>query len=304
LVDIWKKILKLFINLRNNSFFMVCILFFIFTYIKMDELISDMKNNYQKFININYKEYNIKKKIFLNKIEYQINNYLNIICYDTNNEIPYITVDYGYNYQICPNFEEIINILLFLDNNYYIKKKTIFEDHLCIDNLKDLSLDIPHSYYEIPIKLCYYCIAYYGLSWYEMVFNAEMREKDKYQEYKKSLYILTDKNEKANLTFDKFLILIENDEQNYIEYIGDKYERADTFRDFFNLFPLEDRYKYMRKWINKFICHLLKKTYNRNMYDKWEINIDNIPSENIYRKEIHEIQKTFRIYNYHYHMII
>jgi len=230
----------------------------------MEELIDDIRNNINlldikefkeyRYYRYNYKNYVIIKRGGLKGVdnyecrvdyyECRVDNYLNMTYGCEFSIIESNCYDYSFEYKIADNLEEVIRILIsinYLDNN---RRFLNIKDRLYIDDIKDRSIEIPYHYYDVPIKLSYYCIAYYGMTWYEMVFNAKIEDDEDYRRYKESLYFLEDKNEKGCILFEDFLNILGDkspdleDEKDIIEYLRDRYDKTETFRDFLNLIEL------------------------------------------------------------------
>jgi hypothetical protein len=136
----------------------------------------------------------------------------------------------------------------------------------CVE--KDLSLKPPRKLRE-PIDLYYFSIVYHDMTWYELNFNAKMENKDLYLNYRNNLGFLTSKEIKSKLEFIHFLELIKAPLE-HIEYLKEKYEKTETFRDFFKSIPKDDRCKYLQHWITPFMENYLKKYF----FNKgWEIDV-------------------------------
>ena len=133
---------------------------------------------------------------------------------------------------------------------------------------KDLSLKPPRKLRE-PIDLYYFSIAYHDMTWYELNFNAKMIDKSKYEKYRNSLEFLKNKEEKNKILALDFLQSI-NCPVDHVDYLKEKYEKTETFRDFFKSIPRDDRCKYLQHWITPFMENYLKKYF----FNKgWEIDI-------------------------------
>lgn len=136
----------------------------------------------------------------------------------------------------------------------------------CVE--KDLSLK-PQRKLREPIDLYYFSIAYHDMTWYELNFNAKMENKDLYLNYRNNLGFLTSKENKSKLQFMQFLELIKAPLE-HIEYLKEKYEKTETFRDFFKSISRDDRCKYLQHWITPFMENYLKKYF----FNKgWEIDV-------------------------------
>lgn len=144
-----------------------------------------------------------------------------------------------------------------------------FDDMSKIDCIeKDLSEKPPRNLKQ-PIDLNYFSIAYHNMTWYELHFNAKMKDKEAYEKYRNSLEFLTSKEEKSKISFINFLEIIQLN-IDHIEYLKEKYEKTETFRDFFKSIPRDDRCKYLQHWITPFMENYLKDIF---INKGWEINV-------------------------------
>ncbi len=136
----------------------------------------------------------------------------------------------------------------------------------CVE--KDISLKPPRKLRE-PIDLYYFSIAYHDMSWYELNFNAKMKDKDLYLKYRNNLGFLTSKEEKSKLVALDFLQSIQCPIE-HVDYLKEKYEKTETFRDFFKSIPKDDRCKYLQHWITTFMEKHLKNIF---LNKGWEIDV-------------------------------
>jgi hypothetical protein len=135
----------------------------------------------------------------------------------------------------------------------------------CVE--KNLSEKPPRKLKD-PIDLYYFSIAFHGMTWYELNFNAKMKDRIAYENYKKALNFLTYKDAKPAL-FKDFLEIAQP-KSYQIEYLKEKYEKTETYRDFFNSIPKSDRCKYLQHWLTHFMKNRLSNTFKN--YD-WEIDL-------------------------------
>jgi hypothetical protein len=150
-----------------------------------------------------------------------------------------------------------------------------FDDMSKIDCVeKDLSQSPPRSLKK-PIDLNYFSIAYHNMTWYELNFNAKMEDKEAYKKYRNSLGFLTSKEEKDKLKALDFLQSIQCPVE-HVEYLKEKYEKTETFRDFFKSIPRDDRCKYLQHWITSFMEKYLKKIF---INEDWEIDVLDMESK-------------------------
>lgn len=139
---------------------------------------------------------------------------------------------------------------------------------------KDLSLKPPRKLRE-PIDLYYFSIAYYGMTWYELNFNAKMTDRSKYEKYRNSFEFLSNKGEKSKILALDFLQSIQCPIE-HVDYLKEKYEKTETFMDFFKSIPKSDRCKYLQHWISTFMEKYLKNIFTNK---GWEIDILDMDSK-------------------------
>jgi hypothetical protein len=145
-----------------------------------------------------------------------------------------------------------------------------FDDDSHIDCVEKDMGKIPPRKPQKPMNLAYFYIAYYGKTWYESRFNAKMVNASKYAKYRESLRFLTDPSKK--LDFPSFLEIIGYalDSTDKISYIEKCYEKATTYREFFENIPRSKRCEILAGWLNSFMKYYIGSTFN----DKgWYINI-------------------------------
>jgi len=146
-----------------------------------------------------------------------------------------------------------------------------FEDNSHIDCVvKKLNNPLPRKILK-PLNLAYFYIAYHGLTWYEARFNAEMIDKTKYKLYKERLKFLTDVSEK--ISYEKFLSMVGStfDSVETAAYLEKLYNKAATYREFFENIPKSKRCDILYPWLNTFM-----ENYIGSVFDVkgWVINAD------------------------------
>lgn len=142
-----------------------------------------------------------------------------------------------------------------------------FDDMSKIDCLpKDLSIP-PERKPIKPLNLAYFSIAYHGKTWYELRFNAEMIDKERYARYRSSLSFLTEPESK--LPFEQFLEIAQPP-IDQIEILKPLYEGVETYRDFFNAIPKEKRCDMLYHWLSTFMRHYIGGVYSEM---GWQINV-------------------------------
>lgn len=159
-----------------------------------------------------------------------------------------------------------------------------FEDnsHICCDEINP-----PYR----PLNLAFFYIAYHDKTWYEARFNAKMIDDEKYKTYRNSLCFLTDPAKKP--PFIEFLQIIAvsfNGSTKIIPYLEMYYNKARTYRDFFNNIPETEHYEILLCWLNTFMNHYIGHTFS----DKgWFIDVNNMDCDDSL-----SLDKKYRIFSY------
>jgi hypothetical protein len=171
-----------------------------------------------------------------------------------------------------------------------------FEDMSSIDCIeKDLSKLPPRKQIK-PLNLAYLSIAYNGMTWYEKNFNAKMIDKNKYEKYKERLSFLTKESDKVN--FERFLEIAKPPIEQ-INIIKPLYDSSNTYRDFFNKIPFNDRCNILFPWLSNFILFYIDDVYNEK---GWVININEMDIK-IGGNKINKRRKTRRLFPSKYRLI-
>jgi hypothetical protein len=145
----------------------------------------------------------------------------------------------------------MINTLL---NFCYNKYPTItlfdFDDMSHIDCIeKDYTLSPPRNSKK-PLNLAFFSIAYHDKTWYEIHFNAEMKDKVLYKKYRESLKFLT--NPQYKVEYIRFLEIAQPPTEQVL-YLEPLYNSAKTYREFFKLIPREKRCNILYDWLSTFM---------------------------------------------------
>lgn len=138
----------------------------------------------------------------------------------------------------------------------------------CID--KDLTKAPPRKTLK-PLNLAYFYIAYHGMTWYEARFNAEMKDKNKYKLYRKMLGFLTDSKSKPSFANFKIIILSSFGSLDMYIYVEKLYNKANTYREFFESIPKSKRCDVLYPWLNTFMEHYIGDVFS---VKDWLINVD------------------------------
>jgi len=146
-----------------------------------------------------------------------------------------------------------------------------FEDNSHIDCIgKTMSDSAPRKTIR-PLNLAYFYIAYHGMTWYEARFNAEMADKVKYKIYKEKLKFLTNPVEK--MPYEKFISMIGSsfDSVETALYLEKLYNKAQTYREFFEAIPKSKRCDILYSWLNTFMEKYIGSVYS---HSGWIINVN------------------------------
>jgi hypothetical protein len=209
-----------------------------------------------------------------------------------------------HTYKVGGDFSDCVNISYFYEDNKPVRVTVylLYEPECFVGSTLDsgggtelmIKAAINHAYNDVktlsnfefednshidcvengvfkPLNLPYFYIAYHGLTWYEARFNAEMIDKTKYKMYKERLKFLTDVSEKVS--YEKFLSMVGStfDSLETATYLEKLYNKAATYREFFENIPKSKRYDILYPWLNTFM-----ENYIGSVFDVkgWVINAD------------------------------
>ena len=167
--------------------------------------------------------------------------------------------------------EGSITMIHALINFCYEKYPTIplfdFDDMSHIDcTEKDLTIPPPRKN-KRPLNLAYFSIAYHDKTWYEIYFNAEMKDKKLYKKYRESLSFLTDPQHKVE--YIRFLEIAQPPAE-FVEYLEPLYNSAQTYREFFKRIPREKRCNVLFDWITTFMKYYIGDVFKPT---DWQIDV-------------------------------
>ena len=170
-----------------------------------------------------------------------------------------------------------------------------FDDDSHIDCIeKNLSKSIPRKQKK-PLNLAFFYIVYHDKTWYEARFNAKMIDNEKYKTYRNSLNFLTDPTKKPS--FVTFLEIIGESLESSIEkipYLETYYNKAATYRDFFQNIPKTKRCEILIIWLNSFMNHYIGHTFS----DKgWFIDVNKMDTPQHGGNSL-SLDKKYRIFSY------
>jgi len=168
----------------------------------------------------------------------------------------------------------IKSLLEYAHNKIKDVSKFEFDDMSNIDCVeKDLSLKPPRLLIK-PLKLSYFSLAYHDKTWYEKNFNATMKDKQKYKKYRETITFLKDPNRKES--FETFLAIAKPPIEQ-INLLKSYYENANTYREFFNNIPFDNRCDILFPWLVGFMSYYLKDII---IEYGWEIDINTMNNTN------------------------
>jgi hypothetical protein len=125
-----------------------------------------------------------------------------------------------------------------------------FDDASHIDCYEGPTQQAPPRKQKKPLNLAYLSIAYYGMTWYEKTFKAQMIDEDRFTKYRNAVSFLTDPT--VMLPFATFL-QITQPSADQIRLLEEPYVSSRTYREFFNSIPREKRCIALFSWINTFM---------------------------------------------------
>ncbi len=141
-----------------------------------------------------------------------------------------------------------------------------FDDNSHIDCIEKSRETTPPRKLKKPLSLSLFSIAYHGKTWYELRFNAQMIDKNKYNKYREAVKFLT--NPQSKVSFIEFLE-ISMPIVSLIQYLESIYTASSTYREFFENIPREKRCDMLYGWLPTFMMHYLRDSFT----DKgWEID--------------------------------
>jgi hypothetical protein len=113
-----------------------------------------------------------------------------------------------------------------------------------------------------PISLCHFSMAFNCQTWYEKYFNAKLNDDVKYQQYRTEVSEFLYSTEfKTKMPFDRFVSLIDKREEEMTEIYG-YYSDANTFNDFFQSIPKQQRCRLVGSWIERFMKIILNNAFS------------------------------------------
>ena len=115
--------------------------------------------------------------------------------------------------------------------------------------------------YVKPMPLYYFSIVFNGQTWYEKHFNATQKDEIKHNQYRTRVNeFLYSPYCKTNMKFDRFVSLFGKREDEMYE-LYTYFDGANTFHDFFQSIPKQDRCRLVGPWIEQFMKFILKDVF-------------------------------------------
>lgn len=161
----------------------------------------------------------------------------------------------------------IKTLLRYIHSKYLSVTKFYFEDMSNIECATEENIQkainrrqpLRKGSYIIPLPLNLLSIAYNGKTWYERYFNAEYADPDRQHKYRNRIYFLYNPEEK--LEFKQFLEMagVPNDQDDYLR---DIYISSNTYNEFFNSIPKDDRCLILRPWLQQFMNNYLNNIFS------------------------------------------
>ena len=152
-----------------------------------------------------------------------------------------------------------------------------FDDNSHIDCVEKNMAKSPPRKSIKPVNLAFFYIAYHGKTWYEARFNAKMINLEKYRKYKNSLKFLTDPSQKP--AFTEFLKIIRGslETTDNLDILEGYYNRASTYREFFENIPKTKRCDILYEWLTTFMKYYIGSTFSDK---EWYIDVNNMNNLN------------------------
>jgi len=206
---------------------------------------------------------------------------------------------YSRNFKIDGTYPDCVNVSVIYENNKPADARMyiLFDETLNTTvgiMLKYVYSQLPtlthikfddKSYIECancnPIPLYYFSIVFNGQTWYEKYFNAKLNDDVKYQHYRKKVSEFLYSTEfKTKIPFDRFVSFIDKREEEMTEIYG-YYNDANTFNDFLQSIPNQQRCRLVGSWIERFMKIILNNAFSN---EDWVIPFPLEMSDNKTRK--------------------
>lgn len=179
--------------------------------------------------------------------------YIDIFVYDNDKTAKLQQIDYDQRCNLDENMTRGIGTRDMLQACLFAIKQ-LFSDDLIDIELEDASNIACDN--DLKVSLASYYLAFFGKTWYELHFGAVPITKDA-ELYKTSKDLFLNKSAKQDIDWFKQLLRHSNTDHIYHESLLNIYEKADTYREFFN--DLKEYYDRStlcvasRAWVHQFM---------------------------------------------------
>jgi hypothetical protein len=134
--------------------------------------------------------------------------------------------------------------------------------------------------YARPLVLYYFSIAFNHVTWYEKHFNAYQKNLIIHRAYRARVKELLEKKV-MKPSFNDFL-RISQPPMKYLDELKILYEKSETYGDFFNSIPKNDRCRLTREWIPTFMEYYLDSVFSNK---DWVIDVRKMDEKNMQYNE-------------------
>jgi hypothetical protein len=203
---------------------------------------------------------------------------------------------YGRNFKIGGTYPDCVNILIIYENNKpvdasmrillsdqesafnrpyekgggaIIMIKTILNyvyvqlprlTHINFDDNSNIECATEEELKSMP--LYYFSILFNGQTWYENYFNAKQKDEVRHQQYRTRVTeFLYSPEYKTNIPFDRFVALFGKREEDMTE-LHQYYNNTNTFNEFVQSMPKQDRCRLVGPWIEQFMKFILNDVFS------------------------------------------
>lgn len=140
----------------------------------------------------------------------------------------------------------------------YVHNKIPTLTEVCFDDTFGIEINGRH-----PNPLYSFSIAFNGKTWFEKYFNARHTNMDIHCKYKNAANVLLNvKETKSEITFFRFLEIVAPP-MELLEELSIYYDISETFDEFFQIIPLEDKVRLTCSWIDTFMKWGLRGAFDK-----------------------------------------
>jgi len=209
------------------------------------------------------------------------------------------SVSNGYMYNMIKTLLHYVHIQLPTLTHINFHDKSHIECAANDEDNKDHN-DTQNSLHDDPIPLYYFSIVFNGQTWYEYYFNATQNNQVRHGQYRTRIAeFLYDHEYKTHIQFGRFVSLFNKREEEMNELV-EYYNHANSFNEFFQSIPEQDRCRLVGPWIQQFMKYILKDVFYS---DGWiihfplEITGENNETQKYYYPEDMNITNNFQSKN-------